>query len=554
MKKQIIYSLLALTTVCLGACNNNDEIDTANSIFSTEPLERNAFDYWLLDNYTYPYNIDFMYRMKDIESDHKYNLVPADYDKAVALSKIIKHVWMDAYVELAGMDFLRVYVPKTFHLIGSPAYESSGNMVLGTAEGGKKITLYNVNDLNIKKINIEKLNEYYFETMHHEFAHILHQKRNFDPSFNRISEGKYVGADWYYYMTAQGAMPRTDDVAWPDGFVTAYAMSQSNEDFVENIAMYVTHTQAYWDNMMTAAGESGAAIINKKFTIVYNYMRDTWGIDLNELRKIVLRRQQEITENFNRRNAADLEENNRRGKENKLRMEEVNQYISEIEEKIAEQGQKGAGSLLRDRVTDEEIAEIVHDGVQLAVVVGGGNIFRGLAGSAEGMDRSQADYIGMLATVMNALALQDAFERHGIFSRVQSAINMQEVSEPYIRRRAIRHMEKGRVVILAAGTGNPYFTTDTTAALRACELDVDVLMKATKVDGVYDSDPVKNPDAKRYDRISYMEVLSQGLNVMDSTATSLCMDNKVPMIVFDLTVQGNIARALKGEDVGTTVE
>ncbi len=198
----------------------------------------------------------------------------------------------------------------------------------------------------------------------------------------------------------------------------------------------------------------------------------------------------------------------------------------------------------------DEIADVVHDGVQLAIVVGGGNI----SGATDGMDRAQADYIGMLATVMNALALQDAFERHGIFSRVQSAINMQEVSEPYIRRRAIRHMEKGRVVILAAGTGNPYFTTDTTAALRACELDVDVLMKATKVDGVYDSDPVKNPDAKRYDRISYMEVLSQGLNVMDSTATSLCMDNKVPMIVFDLTVQGNIARALKGEDVGTTVE
>ena len=202
----------------------------------------------------------------------------------------------------------------------------------------------------------------------------------------------------------------------------------------------------------------------------------------------------------------------------------------------------------------DEIADVVHDGVQLAIVVGGGNIFRGVSGATDGMDRAQADYIGMLATVMNALALQDAFERHGIFSRVQSAINMQEVSEPYIRRRAIRHMEKGHVVILAAGTGNPYFTTDTTAALRACELDVDVLMKATKVDGVYDSDPVKNPDAKRYDRISYMEVLSQGLNVMDSTATSLCMDNKVPMIVFDLTAQGNIARALKGEDVGTTVE
>ena len=202
----------------------------------------------------------------------------------------------------------------------------------------------------------------------------------------------------------------------------------------------------------------------------------------------------------------------------------------------------------------DEIADVVHDGVQLAIVVGGGNIFRGVSGATDGMDRAQADYIGMLATVMNALALQDAFERHGIFSRVQSAINMQEVSEPYIRRRAIRHMEKGRVVILAAGTGNPYFTTDTTAALRACELNDHSLMKATKVDGVYDSDPSKNPDAKRFDRISYMDVLSKGLNVMDSTATSLCMDNHMPMIVFDLMVEGNISRALKGENVGTTVE
>ena len=202
----------------------------------------------------------------------------------------------------------------------------------------------------------------------------------------------------------------------------------------------------------------------------------------------------------------------------------------------------------------DQIAKIVNDGVQLAVVVGGGNIFRGVSGATEGMDRAQADYIGMLATVMNALALQDSFERHGVISRVQSAINMQEVSEPYIRRRAIRHMEKGRVVILAAGTGNPYFTTDTTAALRACELDVDCLMKATKVDGVYDSDPKSNPDAKRFDSISYMEVLNRGLHVMDSTATSLCMDNNVPMIVFDLTVPGNISRALKGEAVGTTVK
>ena len=202
----------------------------------------------------------------------------------------------------------------------------------------------------------------------------------------------------------------------------------------------------------------------------------------------------------------------------------------------------------------EEIKSVVELGVQVGIVVGGGNIFRGVALGATGMDRATGDYMGMLATVMNALALQDSFERHGVFSRVQSAINMQEVSEPYIRRRAIRHMEKGRVVILAAGTGNPYFTTDTTAALRACELDVDCLMKATKVDGVYDSDPKVNPDAKRFDSISYMEVLNKGLHVMDSTATSLCMDNKIPMIVFDLTVKGNISRALKGEAVGTTVE
>ena len=201
-----------------------------------------------------------------------------------------------------------------------------------------------------------------------------------------------------------------------------------------------------------------------------------------------------------------------------------------------------------------EVASAVREGYQIAIVVGGGNIFRGLAGSAKGMDRAQADYMGMLATVMNALALQDAFERKGVYSRVQSAIAMQEVCEPYIRRRAERHLRKGRVVILAAGTGNPYFTTDTTAALRACELGCDCLMKATKVDGVYDDDPMKNPDAKRFDRITYKEVLANDLHVMDATATSLCMDNNVPMIVFSLGQPGNIAAALRGENVGTVVE
>lgn len=169
------------------------------------------------------------------------------------------------------------------------------------------------------------------------------------------------------------------------------------------------------------------------------------------------------------------------------------------------------------------------------------------------MDRAQADYIGMLATCMNALALQDAFERHGIPTRVMSAIEMRQVSEPYIRRRAVHHLEKGYVVIFAAGTGNPYFTTDTTAALRACEINAECLMKATKVDGIYDADPVTNPDAKRFETISYLEVLSRELHVMDSTATSLCMDNKLPILVFDLMVPGNISRILKGENIGTTV-
>jgi uridylate kinase len=191
--------------------------------------------------------------------------------------------------------------------------------------------------------------------------------------------------------------------------------------------------------------------------------------------------------------------------------------------------------------------------IELAITVGGGNIFRGMAASTEGMDRSQADYIGMMATVMNALALQEALEREGVFTRVQSAISMQEVAETYIRRRAIRHLEKGRVVIFAAGTGNPYFTTDTTAALRACEIDADVFMKATKVDGIYDSDPAQNPDAQRFESISYLDVLTRELAVMDTTAISLCMDNKLPLIVFSLDPPGTMERALRGEAVGTVV-
>ncbi len=200
-----------------------------------------------------------------------------------------------------------------------------------------------------------------------------------------------------------------------------------------------------------------------------------------------------------------------------------------------------------------QIKEVVAQGVEVAIVVGGGNIWRGVAGSAQGMDRATADYMGMLATEINALALQDALEKQGLEIRVMTAIEMKEIAEPYIRRRAIRHLEKGRVVIFAAGTGNPYFSTDTAAALRSAEIEADVILMAKKVDGVYDSDPLKNPGAKKYEYLQYIDVLNQGLGVMDSTAASLCMDNKIPIIVFNLMQDGNILRAVKGENIGTYV-
>lgn len=205
------------------------------------------------------------------------------------------------------------------------------------------------------------------------------------------------------------------------------------------------------------------------------------------------------------------------------------------------------------KILATEIKEIHEMGVQVGLVLGGGNIFRGIKGATKGMDRASADYMGMLATVLNCLALQDALEHEGVHTRVQSAIEMQELAEPYIRRRAIRHLEKNRVVIFGAGTGNPYFTTDTTAALRAMEVGSEVVLKATKVDGVYDSDPMENADAKRFTDVSYIEVLQRGLKVMDSTAISLCMDNQLPIIVFDLNQRGALRRVVQGEAVGTLV-
>ncbi|MGI6533264.1 MAG: UMP kinase [Peptococcia bacterium] len=217
-------------------------------------------------------------------------------------------------------------------------------------------------------------------------------------------------------------------------------------------------------------------------------------------------------------------------------------------------GQQGFG--LEHQILDSiarQVKEVVEAGVETAIVVGGGNIWRGVSGSAGGMDRATADYMGMLATVINALALQDALEKRGVYTRVQSAIEMRQIAEPYIRRRAIRHLEKGRVVIFAAGTGNPYFSTDTTAALRAAEIEAEVILMAKKVDGVYDSDPKKNPEAQKFTSLQYIDVLNRGLGVMDSTATTLCMDNNIPLIVFSILEEGNIRKAIMGEKIGSYI-
>jgi len=217
-------------------------------------------------------------------------------------------------------------------------------------------------------------------------------------------------------------------------------------------------------------------------------------------------------------------------------------------------GEKGFG--IDPRVVQfiaDEIKEVRRKGVEIGIVIGGGNIFRGLEASAEGMERTAADYMGMLATVLNALALQNALELIGIPTRVLSAIEMRELAEPYIRRRAVRHLEKGRIVIFAAGTGNPYFTTDTAAALRAVEIEADVILKATKVDGVYSGDPLKDPRARKFSEISYIDVLKKGLKVMDSTAISLCMENHLPIVVFNLKGKGNMKKILEGKRIGTVV-
>lgn len=284
MKKYIKYILFAALGLIVVACNEDEIEDT--SIFDINAPERNAFDEWLLDNYVSPYNIDFKYKWEDIETNMSYDLVPAGYSESITLAKVVKYVWLEAYDEIAGINFMRTYVPKQILVIGSAAYNAdTQSTVLGTAEGGLKVILYNVNNINNYVDDVELLNKYYFHTMHHEFAHILHQAKNYDPDFEKITEADYIGSEW---------TEKTDTAANKLGFVTAYAMDQPDEDFVEIIACRVTNDQAWWDKMLEGAGKEGAEKITQKFDIVNNYLRNSWGIDIDRLRSVVLRRSNEV--------------------------------------------------------------------------------------------------------------------------------------------------------------------------------------------------------------------------------------------------------------------
>jgi len=283
--KKYIYTLLFAASIVLGACNE-DKLDS-HSIFNTESPERNAFDTWLLLNYIVPYNIQFNYKYIDKESDNTYNLIPAEYDKCVAMAKLTKYLWIDSYNELLGETFIKTYCPRMIQLIGSKAYNSQGSVVLGTAEGGLKITLYNVNELDVNNPNIDFLNTWFFKTMHHEFAHILHQTKNYSTDFNLISTD-YQGPSWLNL--------ESDEIANTMGFITRYARFSPDEDFVEIISNYITHDADYWENVLNNGGALGKIKLQKKFDIVRKYLKDSWGIDIDKLRDIVQRRSGSLSE------------------------------------------------------------------------------------------------------------------------------------------------------------------------------------------------------------------------------------------------------------------
>lgn len=281
MKKNIYAILLALVaSFALMSCSDDDP--SSESIFPTTSPKRDAFDKWLLENYTFPYNVEMKYKMEDIESDMKYHLVPADSAKTAKLSIIMKYLWFDAYNEVIGPDFIKENMPRTIHFIGSPAYNSEGTMVLGTAEGGLKITLYMVNSLDDKTLkDYDTMNKYYFHTLHHEFTHILNQKIPYDQSFKLITESGYVSGDWYTI---------SDKTAHQAGFVTPYAMVEPLEDFAEMLSGYLTMSQSEWNAILADAGTTGAASISAKLDIVRNYMQESWNVDIDQLRAAVLRR------------------------------------------------------------------------------------------------------------------------------------------------------------------------------------------------------------------------------------------------------------------------
>lgn len=281
MKKNIYAILLAfVASFALMSCSDDDP--SSESIFPTTSPKRNAFDKWLLENYTFPYNVEMKYKMEDIESDMKYHLVPADSAKTAKLSIIMKYLWFDAYNEVVGPDFIKENMPRTIHFIGSPAYNSEGTMVLGTAEGGLKITLYMVNSLDDETLkDYDTMNKYYFHTLHHEFTHILNQKIPYDQSFKLITESGYVSGDWYTI---------SDKTAHQAGFITPYAMVEPLEDFAEMLSGYVTKSQSEWNAILADAGTTGAASISAKLDIVRNYMQESWNVDIDKLRAAVLRR------------------------------------------------------------------------------------------------------------------------------------------------------------------------------------------------------------------------------------------------------------------------
>lgn len=293
MKKYLYIAMLGLA-VCLGlgSCSEDAPSDPTN--FPTTPVERNAFDQWLLKNFTYPYNVSFLYKMKDIESDMTKNLVPADSAKSTKLAIIIKYLWFDAYAEAIGPDFIKENVPRVIHLIGSPAFNSNGTIVLGTAEGGQKVTLYTVNSLTDKNLkDYSYLNDYYFHTMHHEFTHILNQKIAYNKSFDKVTASGYVSGDWTNVENVD---------AQKKGFVTAYAMEEGKEDFAEMLSTYVTSTPTQWEKILSTAGANmvdetltARQAIEQKLSIVRDYMSKSWGLDIDKLRDAVLHRGNELS-------------------------------------------------------------------------------------------------------------------------------------------------------------------------------------------------------------------------------------------------------------------